>query len=100
MMKRNYTAKQLKQVLKKTRQLQRPQAELISIGADIITGFPGESEADVLETLNGIQEFGITKLHAFPFSAHQKGERVPASFYPNQIAQTIKKERTARLLEL
>jgi tRNA A37 methylthiotransferase MiaB len=53
-----------------------------------------------LETLNGIKEYNITKLHAFPFSDHHKGETVPASFYPHQIPQEIKKEREARLLTM
>lgn len=99
-MKRNYSADQLKQVLKKTRQLQRNQAELISIGADIITGFPGESESDFLDTVIGVKEFWITKLHAFPFSNHQKWETIPASLYPNQIAEETKKQRNRTLIEV
>jgi tRNA A37 methylthiotransferase MiaB len=97
-MKRNYTATQLKQLLKTTRQLPRKQSELISLGADLIVGFPGETEADFLETLQGIEAYGITKLHAFPFSDHHKGETIPAALYPNQIPQEIKKERESRLL--
>jgi len=72
----------------------------ISIGADLIVGFPGESEADFLETLEGIEKYGITKIHVFPFSDHHKGETVPASFYPDQVGQAVKKEREARLLEV
>jgi tRNA A37 methylthiotransferase MiaB len=53
-----------------------------------------------LETLEGIKTYNITKLHAFPFSDHHKRETIPASLYPNQVPQEIKKEREARLLEV
>jgi MiaB/RimO family radical SAM methylthiotransferase len=99
-MKRNYTADQLTTTLKRTRKLQRPQSSLISLGADIIVGFPGETESDFLETLKGIEEYGITKLHAFPFSDHHKGETIPASRYLDQIPPEVKKERESRLLEV
>ncbi|GHV27812.1 hypothetical protein FACS1894176_10030 [Bacteroidia bacterium] len=97
-MRRGYSAQQLKTILKKTRELHKN--HLISIGADIIVGFPGESETDFLETLEGIKTYNITKLHAFPFSNHHKGETIPASLYPDQVPQEIKKEREARLLEV
>ncbi|MDD3868466.1 MAG: radical SAM protein [Candidatus Absconditabacteria bacterium] len=98
-MKRGYGAEKLKDTLRKTRRIQKKNPESISIGADIIVGFPGETEADFLETFECVQEFGITKLHAFPFSAHQRGEGVPASLYPNQISIEIKKDRNKRLIE-
>ncbi len=65
---RHYSADELKTVLKKTRNLKKK--NLISIWADIIIWFPGETEEDFLDTYNWIEEFWITKLHAFPFSDH------------------------------
>gem|GEM_PF-564279 len=47
-----------------------------------------------------MEHFGITKLHAFPFSNHTLGEHVPASFFPGQIEESIKKERLHRLLDM
>ena len=93
---RHYSAKQLKNVLKKTSNLKKK--HFISIWADIIVGFPWETEEDFLETLNWIEEYWITKLHAFPFSDHTQRERIPASFLPNQVEQKIKKERENRLI--
>jgi threonylcarbamoyladenosine tRNA methylthiotransferase MtaB len=87
-------------VLRQTGALYATKAENISIWADIIVGFPGERESDFLETLKGIEAYGITKMHAFPFSYHHKWDKVPASFYPDQVAQAVKKEREIRLLEL
>jgi threonylcarbamoyladenosine tRNA methylthiotransferase MtaB len=40
-----------------------------AIGADVIAGFPGESEADHLATLSLIERLPITYLHVFSFSA-------------------------------
>lgn len=94
---RHYSSKELKNVLKKTRKLDRK--NLVSIWADIIVGFPWETESDFLETFDWIEEFWITKLHAFPFSDHTQREGIQASFLPNQVSQTIKKEREKRLIE-
>ncbi len=38
------------------------------IGADVIVGFPGETEAEFLETINFIKDLDISYLHVFPFS--------------------------------
>ena len=93
---RHYSADELKIVLKKTRNLKKK--NLISIWADIIIWFPWETESDFLDTYNWIEEFWITKLHAFPFSDHTQRERIPASFLPDQVKQWIKKDREIRLI--
>ena len=93
---RHYSSDELKKVLKKTRNLKRK--NLISIWADIIVWFPWETEADFLETFNWIEEFWITKLHAFPFSDHMQRDTIPASFLSNQVNQKTKKERETRLI--
>ena len=93
---RHYSADELKTVLKKTRNLKNK--NLISIWADIIIWFPWETEEDFLDTYNWIEEFWITKLHAFPFSDHTQRERIPASFLPDQVKQLVKKNREIRLI--
>lgn len=93
---RHYSSNQLKEVLRKTRNLKKK--ILVSIGADIIVWFPWETEMDFLDTYNWIEEFWITKLHVFPFSDHTQRERIPASFLPNQIEYKVKKERESRLI--
>jgi len=98
-MRRNYSAAHLAEILKKIRSLKRPHAELISLGADLITGFPGETEEDFEETLRGVENFEITKLHAFPFSAHRLWEKIPATYFENQISESLKKERNRILIE-
>ena len=93
---RHYSASELKNVLKRTRNLKKK--NLISIWADIIVGFPWETEQDFLDTYNWIEEFWITKLHAFPFSDHKQRDGIPASFLSSQVDQKTKKEREIRLI--
>lgn len=93
---RHYSSEELKTVLRKTRNLKKK--NLISIWADIIVWFPWETESDFMETYNWIEEFWITKLHAFPFSDHTQREKIPASLLPNQIDHKTKKDREIRLI--
>mgnify|MGYP001972888457 FL=1 len=43
----------------------------VGLGADIITGFPGEQDEDHLETVRLVEELPYTYLHVFPFSAKE-----------------------------
>lgn len=98
LMNRNYDVALLDDVLMCIRNLERDDKELISIWADIITGFPGETAEDFQKTLDGVRKYGITKLHAFPFSAHEKWESVPAAKLSDQIPFSQRKQRNAQLL--
>lgn len=100
LMHRGYDAEQLNMLLQKFRKLNRPDAEFVSLGADIICGFPGETEEDFQLTCQGVQEHRITKLHAFPFSDHHKAERIPASLLPDQVPNEIRKSRNRKLIEI
>ncbi len=68
-----------------------PQAALTT---DVIVGFPGESEAEFQETLDFVQEIGFAKVHVFPYS-RREGTRAAA--FPDQIPQTVKTARAAKL---
>lgn len=69
----------------------------IMISTDVITGFPGETEEEFLETREFIIECGFNQLHVFPFSARSG---TLAYSMPGQVPDQIKKERTRNLLEL
>jgi len=99
-MRRHYTWDFIKDILIKLRNIKREDKVDISIWADIIVGFPRETESDFLETLDLIESCKITKVHAFPFSAHKLWENVPAWFYKEQVSDKTKKERMNRILEL
>ena len=68
----------------------RPNA---AIGADLIAGFPTETEEMFQQTMSMVDEAGLTGLHVFPFSARK---RTPAARMP-QIHKAVTKERAARL---
>jgi threonylcarbamoyladenosine tRNA methylthiotransferase MtaB len=67
----------------------------IVFGADIIAGFPTETEAMFDNSLKIIEECGLTHLHVFPFSPR---EGTPAARMP-QLPRKLVKERAARLRE-
>jgi len=65
----------------------------IVYGADIIAGFPTETEAMFENSLKIVRECGLTHLHVFPYSAR---EGTPAARMP-QVRHEIIKQRAARL---
>ena len=65
----------------------------IVFGADIITGFPTETDAMFDNSLRLVEECGLTLLHVFPYSP-RKG--TPAAKMP-QVPQATRKQRAARL---
>jgi threonylcarbamoyladenosine tRNA methylthiotransferase MtaB len=65
----------------------------IALGADLIAGFPTESEEMFGRTLDLIAECGLTFVHVFPFSARAG---TPAARMP-QLSGAVIKERAARL---
>lgn len=97
-MNRHYGREKLLRVLGDLRSLKRKDNVRINIGADLIVGFPGETDADFQDTFGLIRIYGITQLHAFPFSAHKEHYSVPAGKFPNQIEESIKTERLNALM--
>ncbi|HGG04550.1 MAG TPA: tRNA (N(6)-L-threonylcarbamoyladenosine(37)-C(2))-methylthiotransferase MtaB [Aliiroseovarius sp.] len=65
----------------------------ITFGADIIAGFPTETDAAFENSLKLVDECGLTWLHVFPYSA-RKG--TPAGRMP-QVNGAVIKQRAARL---
>jgi threonylcarbamoyladenosine tRNA methylthiotransferase MtaB len=62
----------------------------ISFSADIICGFPGESEELFNETADLISELKLIHVHAFPFSPRPD---TVATTLPNQINRSVSKQR-------
>jgi threonylcarbamoyladenosine tRNA methylthiotransferase MtaB len=65
----------------------------IALGADLIAGFPTESEAMFANTLALVEDIGLDYLHVFPFSARPG---TPAARMP-QVPGNIVHERAAHL---
>ena len=66
----------------------------VMITADLMVGFPSESEEDFLDTLRFVGEARLLDAHVFAYS---KREGTPAANYVGQIPESIKRERSARL---
>ena len=69
----------------------------IAISTDIIVGFPGETEIDFSKTLAFAARMRFSKIHVFPFSAH---EQTKAFNLPNKVSTIEKKNRAAQLRQL
>jgi threonylcarbamoyladenosine tRNA methylthiotransferase MtaB len=65
----------------------------VVFGADIIAGFPTETEEMFENSLRIVEECGLTHLHVFPFSPRRG---TPAARMP-QLPRRLVKERAARL---
>ena len=63
----------------------------IHIGTDVIVGFPGETDADFEESLKFIENIKFANTHIFTYS---RRPGTPAADMPEQISNTIKKERS------
>jgi threonylcarbamoyladenosine tRNA methylthiotransferase MtaB len=67
----------------------------IVFGADLIAGFPTETEEHVADTLDLVEACGLSFLHVFPYSGRPG---TPAARMP-QLPVPLRRERAARLRE-
>ena len=67
---------------------------VMGLGADIIAGFPGETEEDVQELLALIERLPLTYAHVFPYS---RRPGTAAERFDRQVPQALKLERAARI---
>ncbi len=68
-----------------------------AIGADVMAGFPGESEADFEETRRLIEDLPFTYLHVFTYSSRPG---TPAASMREQVPVQVARERNRILREL
>ena len=69
----------------------------LGLGADVITGFPGETPIDHEATSSLIRELPFTYLHVFPFSPR---DRTVAASLPSPVPQRVAGERSRELREM
>ena len=89
-MRRPYNAAQAMDFIRGVREY-FPEAMLT---ADVIVGFPGETDAEFEETMAFCREAQFLHLHIFPYSIRQGTE---AAAMPDQIPACVKKQRAADL---
>ena len=68
-----------------------------AIGADVMVGFPGETDADFEETRRMIEELQFTYLHVFTYSVRPG---TPAASLSNQVPVQVARERNCILRDL
>lgn len=67
------------------------------IGADILVGFPGESEQDFQDTLSFLDKLQLSYLHVFNFS-ERPGTH--AAGLPDKVPYSVRDERSKQLISL
>lgn len=92
-MGRRTSKKQLVEIIGKL----RSEIPDIALRTTLITGFPGESEANHEELMEFVDEMEFDRLGVFTYSAE---EDTPAADMPEQIEESVKEDRQAELMEL
>lgn len=69
----------------------------LAITTDIITGFPGETEAEFTESVAFVNEIAFAGGHVFTYSARPG---TVAALLPDQVPQSLSKQRSARMREV
>ncbi len=64
---------------------------------DVLTCFPGETDAEYQETRQVIRDVGYAKIHVFPYSPR---EGTKAAVMPGQLSKAVKEQRTRELIAL
>jgi threonylcarbamoyladenosine tRNA methylthiotransferase MtaB len=70
---------------------------LAGIGADVIVGFPGETDADFEDTFNFIEDTPLSYLHVFSYSERTG---TAAESLPLKVSYDTKELRSKRLIQL
>jgi threonylcarbamoyladenosine tRNA methylthiotransferase MtaB len=92
-MKRRYSVADYRNAVK----LIRDTVPDAAITTDVIVGFPGETDAEFKETLSFCREIQFARIHVFSFSPRPG---TAAATMPQQISDTVKKERSNKMLAL
>ncbi|MCU0410830.1 MAG: radical SAM protein, partial [Bacteroidales bacterium] len=67
------------------------------IGADVIVGFPGETDEDYEDTYRFLDSLPLSYLHVFSFSPRPG---TPAAEMPGQVNASVRERRSRRLIKL
>ncbi len=89
-MNRKHTIKSYKEVIEKIRHAQPN----LALSSDFIVGFPGETEADFIDTIQLVQDVQFASSYSFKYSPRPG---TPAANQDAQIPDSEKSERLARL---
>lgn len=91
-MNRHYTKEYYLEIIEKAKK----EVPEIAFSTDLMIGFPGETEEDLLDTLDVVEKVRYDSAFTFIYS---KRQGTPAAKMENQIPEDIKHERFNRVLE-
>lgn len=94
-MRRGYTASRYRERVERLLRAS-PRA---AVGADVLAGFPGESNAEFEETLRLIEDLPLAYLHVFPYS-EREGTAAARGEEGAAVASAVVRDRAARLRAL
>jgi tRNA-2-methylthio-N6-dimethylallyladenosine synthase len=89
-MARGYSIERYRRILERIRE-RMPDA---AISADVIVGFPGESDAQFRRTVALVEELGFDLVNT---AAYSPRPNTPAADWPNQLPEAVKVQRLAEL---
>jgi threonylcarbamoyladenosine tRNA methylthiotransferase MtaB len=92
-MKRGYTSPFFENLIHKI----SSECPGISIGTDIIAGFPGESTMDFSQTRDLLERLPLSYIHVFPYSQRPD---TPAATMKGQVRKELIRERVRELIKL
>lgn len=92
-MRRRYRVEQIVRVVELFREAKQDPF----VAADIIVGFPGETDQDFLASFRLVETLKLSKLHVFPFSPRPG---TPAEHMTDHVPERIRDERVGKLLSL
>ncbi len=92
-MNRKYTTDLYAQSVQKLRQI----LPNVALTTDIIVGFPGETTEEFNMTYDFVRKIGFSQIHVFKYSPR---DGTPAAKMIDQIAPTIKEERSRKMILL
>ena len=92
-MRRRYTAEMALAAMERVRAAMPD----VTFGADVIVGFPGETEEEFAETIAFCRRARFLHLHIFPYSVREGTE---AASMANQVPESVKKARVRALEEV
>ncbi len=67
----------------------------VAMSADVIVGFPGETQEQFGRTVEFVQDIGFSRLHVFPFSPRPE---TPAGERRDQVPASVRRARAERML--
>lgn len=92
-MNRDYSKDDFRKIIEKIRNI----IPEISLTADVIVGFPGETDEDFAELCDFVKEINFYRCHVFKYS---KREGTPASKFKDQVPEIVKANRSAELIKI